>query len=297
LTEEESKQYERFISLIVSNLSSSEDKFAETAQAVPEIRDPWLILRPQLGLLEPDALEVARQLTLMHHEKYRAIHTREFMIGISERSATIQTPTLMEFFAFGDFLTLYFAEAFATAQNREAAYTKILEIVKCLAADPDPERAAFDCANWDAIACLVRFLMREDILKLGGRSSGCPPSVTKLWEGCGGAYKSPGGRTEYDATIAKQAADWRPTIPNMHVELKAGDKESRKQPDVIGGMVNWEKLQPLATKCKVLSVFQKKKYPFVPIPQLQRMLLRGAELTAEQIEETIDEAVRLLPKE
>jgi hypothetical protein len=299
--EYQSGQLERFISVILTNLqSTNDDKFVETSHAPPSVRDPHLLFRPMVGLLDPDALEIARQLTLIYHEKYRAIQSREFMIGISERSTTIQTPTLTEFFCFGNFVTRIFAEAFLKATSKEAAYAKILEICRCLGHDPTPgaeNQPNFHCSNWEAISCLGQFLYRGDVRRLAGRGDSLPPDLPKLWVECGEDCQADPGRAQYNAIIEKRASGWNPTIPNMHIELKGGSKASREQPDMIGGLVNWAKLQPLATKCKVLSVFQKKKYPFVLIPQIQRIILHGPEMPAAELEDKLDEAARLLPKE
>jgi hypothetical protein len=288
----------RFIPAILSTLSAPPDeRFRETSSTPPSISNPHLLFRPTLGLLDPDALEVARQLTLIYHEKYRSIHSLEFMISISERRTTIRTPTLAEFFTFGDFVTKLFAEAFVRASNREEAYTKICEIVKCLAQVPSPSTGSVpQCSNWDAISCIVWFLKRDDILRLARKGDSCPPELQQLWVASGEEFSISGNRTQYDDIIKKHAEAWTPTIPNMRVELKSGDKGSGKQPDIIDGLVNWAKLQPLAAKCKVLNVFQRKRYSFVAIPQIQKIILKGAEWSPVQIEDRIDELVKLLPK-
>jgi hypothetical protein len=294
LVEEKSKAVHRHIPSILRNLESAQDqKFVEMTAPTPAIRDPHVLFKPSLCLLDPEPLEVARQLTLIYHDRYRSIHSLEFMISISARKITVRTPTFAQFFHFGDYVTQLFAETFLKAGNKEAAYARLCEIVRCLAQPSGP--AAAHCSNWDAISCVVRFLMRDDILTLAGLRA-VPPELAALWTACGAEFKT-GNRAVYDEIIRKQAESWTPTIPNMQVELKSGDKESGNQPDLVGGLVNWAKFKPLAARCKVLSIFQRKGYSFIAVPQIQKIILKGTEFSAAQIEEKLDEQVRLLPKD
>jgi hypothetical protein len=220
------------------------------------------------------------------------------MICISERKTTIRTPTLAEFFSFGDFITRLFAEAFLKASNKEAAYKKMTAIVSSLAEIQNPLQPSphHCCANWEAISCIGRFMKREDILRLGGKPQ-FPPDLWNYWLSSGEDSKHTGDRARYDDMITKQAEMGHPTIPNMHAEIKSGDKLLSKQPDTVDGLVNWGKFRKLASKCKLLIQFQNQGYSFVPIPQIQKLILKGPDMTPAQIEEKLDEQVRLLPKD
>lgn len=89
----------------------------------------------------------------MYHEKYASIHSLEFIIGIANRKTTIRTPTLADFFGFGDSLTLLFAEAFVNADEKPAAFHRMLEIARCLA--PATGSAGHsELHNLDALACI-----------------------------------------------------------------------------------------------------------------------------------------------
>jgi hypothetical protein len=103
--------------------------------------------------------------------------------------------------------------------------------------------------------------------------------------------KAPERPTPYDIYIQKQFDKWDTTIPNMHVELTSGVKRSR-EPDYIEGLLNWGKVVPHASRCLVLHRFQTKQYPFTVIPQIQKVILKGAESSAVALQERLDELGR-----
>jgi hypothetical protein len=260
--------------------------------AKPVISNPLLLHRLNINVLDPDPLEVARQITLIYHEKYESIHSLEFIIGISNRRTTIQTPTLAEFFGFGDSLTLLFAEAFLISDNREAAFRRMVEIVKCLAPVPT-NTPQLELNSMDAVACILRFLVRPDVLRLGGASQGQAEELQELWRRSGEGYKHSQGVNPYDEFIGRQFNGWKPTIPNMHAELKSGDKALGREPEYLNGLINWGKLRPQAKRCVILNRFQMLRYKFLVIPQIQKIILKGPELTEDFIEERLDELMKL----
>jgi hypothetical protein len=228
---------------------------------------------------------------MIYHGKYESIHSLEFIIGISNRKTTIQTPTLSEFFGFGDSLTLLFAEAFLSSDSREAAFRRMVEIVKCLA--PMPTNVPqLELHNMDAVACILRFLIRPDVLRLGGASPGQAEELQELWRRSGEGYKHSQGVNPYDEFIRRQFNGWKPTIPNMHAELKSGDKALGREPSYINGLINWGKLRPQAKRCVILNRFQLLRYKFLVIPQIQKIILKGPEMSETVIEERLDELMK-----
>jgi hypothetical protein len=260
----------------------------------PAISSPVLLFKPTLNLLHPDPLEVGRQITLMYHEKYASIHSLEFIIGIANRKTTIRTPTLADFFGFGDSLTLLFAEAFIGADDKPAAFQRMLEIARCLAPRTG-ESVRSELHNLDALACILRFLRRSDVAQLGGATQEQIRELAEFWDKSGERQKREASGF-YDEFIQKQFNGWKVMIPNMHAELKSGDKAAGREPDFINGLINWGKLRPQAKRCVVLNRFQVLKYKFIVIPQILKIILRGPELTELEIEDRLDDLVRLLPK-
>jgi hypothetical protein len=248
----------------------------------PHVSNPLRLFAPNVGLFDPDPIEVARQITLISHEKFASVHPLEFIIGISNRSTTVRTPTLAEFFEFGDSLTLLVAETFLNSEKKSNAFNGILDIARQLA----------DLNSLDALACVVRFLRRPEV-----QIFGAVPDIESLWARSGEAYRKATEKpTPYDLHIQKQFEKWETTIPNMHVELKSGIKGA-KEPDYIDGLLNWGKVVPHASRCLVLNRFQTKQYPFTMIPQIQKIILKGAESSATALQNRLDELGRASGKE
>jgi hypothetical protein len=100
---------------------------------------PLVLFTVRVALFDPDAIEVARQMTLMCHQKFARINPLEFITA--------------EFFQIGDLLTLLVADAFLAMDRQQYAFERILETARDLA----------QLSNFDALACVVRFLRREDV--------------------------------------------------------------------------------------------------------------------------------------
>jgi hypothetical protein len=261
---------------------------------VPDIPDPHVLFKPLLGILDPPALLVAQQLTLIYQERFAAIRTPEFMTGISDGHSSLRTPTISDFVHFGERIALLVAETFARAEKKPPAYTRILAVVEALAT---PE-----LGNFDAVASLVRFLRRDEIVKLGQADQAVVDRLAELSRLCGEVWKrgtqpwkipavdKAEMRQEYHNMINQRASSWIATIPNMHVTLKPIVRGTRsKESDFVGGLINWHRLKPIAQKAGQLSAFQMKAYGFVAIPQIQRVLKRGGEWSEAQIEQSLGE--------
>lgn len=243
-----------------------------------------ILFKMSLGILEPEPLELARQITLIAHEKYASVHSLELIVGISKRKTTIQTPTLNEFFEFGDSLIYMMAEAFINAANRSDAYKRILEVAKSLD----------ELNNKDGVSCLLTLLRRPDIKQIANMTredaQQIEPIIEDLWMRAGEKDKELPHPTPYEKFVDSQFDHWSVMIPNMHVELERGEPTGH-QPDFIDGLINWAKIRPHADRCVTLNRFQTQcRYNFVVIPQIRKVILRGPEMTHAQIEEKLAES-------
>jgi hypothetical protein len=170
----------------------------------PVIPDPLVLFRPRLSLLDPDPIEVGRQITLICSNKYASIHALEFVIALANRRPTMRTPTIADFFGFGQSLTILFAEAFLRADDKGAAFRRIVEIARCLAPGKDLN-------NVDATASILSFLRRPDVLQIGGATTEQIRELNDDWSKCGEADRD---KVQYKDFIKAQFDTSRPTIPN-----------------------------------------------------------------------------------
>ena len=241
----------------------------------PNIPDPQIIFKPNLKLIEPDPIEVARQITLIFHTAFKAVHSREFVVALGEQKASHQTPTLSEFFDFGERLTLLTLETVVISNDKILAITKFLEIASAL----------YDLGNYDALACILRALKRNelDIELIFSNNSNNKLILNQLWSKCGDDNSN---IELYSSNVMQRYEGWNATIPNLRTELNSVTLD--KSQSFINGLINWEKRKGISEKTAVLYRFQNKPYSYTPIPQIQNVVNKGPLLSQKQIDEKLD---------
>jgi hypothetical protein len=141
-------------------------------------------------------------------------------------------------------------------------------------------------------------MMRDDIATLGFATAEQQQELKDLWHKIGeedaDAHFHP---TPYEDRIVRQFSGWAPTIPNMRVELASGETAADEEADYVSGLINWCKFFPHASRCVVLNRFQAQRYNFLVIPQIRKVILRGAEMSREDIEDKLDDQIRLFPRD
>jgi hypothetical protein len=177
--------------------------------------------------------------------------------------------------------------------QRPVAYLKLCLILDALAT---PE-----ISNLAAVFSLGMFLREPDVLKLGQAGRLTIDKLIAHATLCGEDWRLEGSSlvknlsedarksAAYAALMVERAKKGCPTIPNVMVELKCGDLEARDEPDYVDGLINWTKLKPFAKQCGYLTAFQRKAYRYVPIPQVQKAILRARELSQTLIDQKFDE--------
>jgi hypothetical protein len=103
--------------------------------------------------------------------------------------------------------------------------------------------------------------------------------------------------TPYKDRIVRQFSGWAPTIPNLRVELASEETATDEEADYVDGLINWCEFLLHASRCVVLNRFQAQKYNFLVIPQIGKVILRGAEMSREDIEDKLDDQIRLFPRD
>jgi len=254
-----------------------EEGSANTQCPKPHIPDPQIIFRPNLKITDPSPIEVARQITLLFHTSFRAVHSREFVVALGEQKPSHQTPTLSEFFEFGERLTLLILETIVTSSDRTLTISKIVEIATQL----------HEIGNFDALACILRALKKDEVINQMSVSNQALSIINSLWTKSG---EDNGSFNEYRVEVMNKYSSWNHMIPNLRIELKSTQID--KSPSFINGLINWEKRKAIADEADLLYRFQNRPYSFTPIPQIQSIVTKGSLLTESQVQEKIDQIVR-----
>lgn len=248
----------------------------------PDIPDPQVIFRPNLRLIDPSPTEVARQITLIFHAAFKAVHSREFMVALGKQCVSHQTPTLAEFFEYGGRLTLLCLETIVTSIDKNAAILQFLEIGSKLA----------DLCNFDALAALIRALRCPEFSELSvWQAPAARENLKRLYIASGDDLLN---RSKYEETVRQRYTSWATTIPNLRTELKSNDADN--SPSFYDQLINWEKRWKISQKTHMLYRFQNKTYNFWPIPQIQNVIIKGPTLAPKLIQEKMDDLIRVTNK-
>lgn len=269
---EESKVYGEYVTPIAESLDnltygSREEK--DLPKEVPMIRDPQILFRPSLSLLDPDPFETARQITLLSHRVFKTVHSREFMEAIVARKCSLQTPTLREFIEFEKRVAELLLDTVVFALEKSTAFARVLEIVQHLEM----------LGNYYSVSCILKEFMRDEVLSLVQPTSKQSEIMKQLRAKCGDAD---GTYDCYAKTIIPRFMENIATIPNVMAELAHADVPDA--PDFIDGMINWEKRKKMSEKTSMLYRFQNKSYLFHPVQQIQKVIERGPLHTMEKIQ-------------
>lgn len=245
-------------------------RLGESSKApAPDIHEPEIFFRPNLTLLMPPPTIVAQQISAYQLKVFASVHSREFIIGFSNRAPTIQTPTLNEFLAFGKHIQHLFLDAYDQLMKEKSpriAFQAMLAVADELA----------KCKSFDSLANLVLLLKRNELQTLSQATKDQIALINKLWESCGkdgeDMAKEDGSQTDYEKTIQDQYNSWASCIPNMTAELKSIKVSVTKQPDFIDGLINWEKKRVIAERAHILYRFQNQSTFQAPISQIQKVI-------------------------
>ena len=155
--------------------------------------------------------------------------------------------------------------------------------------------------NFNSLATFCRILLREDVRLLA-----MPPDSVikelqamqidsgdldqKLNEQTAGQTTAQNQnalkKTSYDTLLLDCVKNGLPSIPNLYAELKK--VEMWNKPDLNLGLIDVEKIMELGSRCSISYYLQNCKYLFVPIPQIQKVIIsKDLVFSLDQFEESI----------
>ncbi|OHS95014.1 RasGEF domain containing protein [Tritrichomonas foetus] len=251
-----------------------------TATEQPIISNYQILFQPNLKLIDPDPTEVARQITLLFHNAFKVVHSREFIIASRIQGISHQTPTLSEFFDFGKKLTLLAFETITQAQDMGNAITRTLQIAEALD----------KLNNFHALACIIQALQQKVIMLHPVMQN--PANKEKYEHLYNRSGENPKTLQDYSEKVKALFDECLPAIPNLMTEFHMSTsntnstENSKSSPTIDNdGLINWEMIWANSYKALVYYWFQFKckPYLFYAIPQIQDLINRGPTLTKEQL--------------
>lgn len=236
----------------------------------PEIPNARIIFRPSLTLIEPEPIEVARQISLIFHNAFRTIHPREFFIALVKGKCSQLTPVLAEFYSYGKNLKYIVLETIALATDKSAAVHRVLEIAKRLRED----------GNFSALACIIKALKRLDRQKVEivTNDKDVQKRIRRLGIECG---MDRVGAEKYMEIVQERYSTVAVTIPNLKVEIASFARS--ESPSFIDNEINWEHRTPIADKIHMFYTFQNNEYRYYPVSQIQKVITREPTMSRIQL--------------
>jgi hypothetical protein len=246
----------------------------------PIIDEPKNLLRPRLSLAEPRPEEVARQISLVMHRLFSAVHPREFYSAIANRTLSLETPGLQELYQFGSRLKLLVAATLLCGQGDiekdRVAMPKKMELMIEIA------RQLLEINNYDGVSWFISAFNMKCIRNLRLRSE-LSPKTQELLTALSAAYDWKRASAAYTGEIRRCYANNCPAVPNMRYELALVAADAYGGAEFEQGAINWGKRRRAADFIAVYHHFQKIPYRFHPIVQIQTMLERGSQRSKREL--------------
>ncbi|OHS96597.1 RasGEF domain containing protein [Tritrichomonas foetus] len=299
-------------SLLITTSSGKRNAISSSSFKSPCIPYPALLFKPSMSIFDPEPEEVARQITLIFHNAFKAVHSREFVVAFENRDISPQTPTLAEFFTIGHKLKRQIIEAISERPDPRTLYS-ILVICYYLK----------KMGNYAALSWITRAIKSKDLCQFSPLDSlitdqaitdqiykirfddededdqkTIEPAVRE--QAFKEYIKSQNIRNQieflskcagdnlndnklYNDDILLRFSKWKVSIPNIIAEIHALMVD--KSPSFIDGLINVEKIRPIANKITILYRFQFicSPYPYYDIPQIQKVINRGPLLQKNQV--------------
>lgn len=236
----------------------------------PVIPVPDILFSQALTILDPEPIEVARQITLIAHQYFKAIYPNEIFTALKTQNFSPQTPSIQEFMAFGDTIQSWFIECLSNATSKDhfsEVFEKLLKISQSL----------FALGNFDSLSRFVHAVAEarkiSDNIDVFINEEKCfLRHFNQLSNMCG--IEESHGQNNYRNAIDNRYKNGERAVPNLSVELLSiplNQPPSQNE----DGLINIPRRLLRAQKLNILYQFQCRPYNFYEIPQIVKILKRG----------------------
>lgn len=237
------------------------------------------------SLLEVDAIELSRQLTLAQHAQFATIKPRECLDRASKGATrAAKAPNVLHVLNYNEALTLWFEDQLKisdVAGASAAVLTKLLEVL---------DFSATTLRNWQLVSVVIdaiqAFIPSNDV---GAKFANLSPH---LW-------------TAYDkyrqilADHAKSRDSLTTAPPSMlplrYILTEIESIEDRLGKDAIGILINFEKRCTAGEVCKLMMTEQRVHYNLMSVPVIQQMIEERYRTYVANIASEADTVARKVP--
>lgn len=214
------------------------------------------------SLLEVDAVELARQLTLAQHAQFATIRPRECLDRASKGPQRAEkAPNVLHVLNYNEALTLWFEDQLKTADlggASAAVLTKLLEVL---------DYSASQLRNWQLVSVVIdaiqAFIPSNDV---GSKFANLSPHLWTAYD----KYR----QILADHSKSRDSLTTTPPsiLPLRYILAEIESIEDRLGKDVVGSLINLEKRCTAGEVCKLMMTEQRVHYNLMPVPLLQQMI-------------------------
>lgn len=214
------------------------------------------------SLLEVDAIELSRQLTLAQHAQFATIKPRECLDRASKGpTRALKAPNVLHVLNYNEALTLWFEDQLKIADvagASAAVLTKLLEVL---------DFSASQLRNWQLVSVVIdaiqAFIPSNDV---GAKFANLSPHLWTAYD----KYRqilADHGKSRDSLTTAPPSI-----LPLRYILAEIESIEDRLGKDSIGILINFEKRCTAGEVCKLMMTEQRVHYNLMSVPVIQQMI-------------------------
>lgn len=251
----------------------------------PEPEVPRNICSPTLLLWDVPPLEIARQLTLIEFERFKAIRPSELFgqAWSSARNRHKATHVVEMITAFNDFCMW--------VSTTVLSYEKLKDRVKVMETFAAIAKHLFNLKNFNTLMALLAGLRSGPVYRLAYTRAEMSRKADKMLERLSLLMRGDNAYKNYRDVLAQSTP---PCIPYLGVHLSDLTFIEDGNPDTIHGLINFTKRRFLFRVISEISRYQQNPYNLHPVPQIQTLI---SNLSIKNDEELFELSLQREPRD
>lgn len=214
------------------------------------------------SLLEVDAIELSRQLTLAQHAQFATIKPRECLDRASKGpNRATKSPNVLHVLNYNEALTLWFEDQLKIADVAGASAAVLTKLLEAL------DYSASTLRNWQLVSVVIdaiqAFIPSNEV---GAKFANLSPHLWTAYD----KYRqilADHGKSRDSLTTAPPSM-----LPLRYILAEIESIEDRLGKDSIGILINFEKRCTAGEICKLMMTEQRVHYNLMSVPVIQQMI-------------------------